>query len=189
MKTTVKTIAIASIIALGTASAFARPANGHHNNPQGKTVTTTTVKTTTTTKTVKEQPKKVASNHHARPDAKPAPKKEISHRKEHDNRRRHVAKHEGPKYEPRPVAKQEGPKAPKPECKPAPVAKHVHPKPACRPTTVVKKVEVVKTVPAPVTVVEEVEVRPVHAEVDGASLAAGAIIGGIIGLTIAAAAN
>ena len=97
MKTTVKTIAIASIIALGTASAFAKPANGHHNNPQGKTVTTTTVKTTTTTKTVKEQPKEVASNHHARPDAKPAPKKEISHRKKHDNRRRHVAKHEGPK--------------------------------------------------------------------------------------------
>ena len=50
MKTTVKTIAIASIIALGTASAFAKPANGHHNNPQGKTVTTTTVKTTTTKK-------------------------------------------------------------------------------------------------------------------------------------------
>ena len=186
MKTTVKTFAIISIITLGTATAFARPANGNKNNPQNKTVTTTTV---TTTKTVKEQPKKVASNHHARPDAKPAPKKEISHRKKHDNRRRHVVKHEGPKHEPRPVAKQEGPKAPKPKCKPAPVAKHVHPKPACRPTTVVKKVEVVKTVPAPVTVVEEVEVRPVHAEIDGASLAAGAIIGGIIGLTIAAAAN
>lgn len=158
MKTTVKTIAIASIIALGTASAFAKPGNGHHNNPQGKTVTTTTVKTTTT-KTVKVEPKKVASNHHARPEAKHVSKKESGHIKNHG--KHHVAKHE------------------------------IHPSNTHRPCQ--KPVAVVKTskrpVPAPVVVVKEVEVRPVHAEVDGASLAAGAIIGGIIGLTIAAAAN
>ena len=130
-------------------------------------MTTTTV---TTTKTVKEQPKKVASNHHARPDAKPAPKKEISHRKKHDNRRRHVVKHK-PKHG-----------IPKHACKPAPVAKKKPPKPAVKPapvchTTVVKTVEVAK--PA----------KPVTVEIDGKSLAAGAIIGGILALTAVAAAN
>lgn len=157
MKTTVKTFAIISIITLGTATAFARPANGHHRPEQGKVVTTT-VKTTTT-KTVKVEPKKVASNHHARPEAKHVSKKESGHIKNHG--KHHVAKHE------------------------------IHPFNTHRPCQ--KPVAVVKTskrpVPAPVVVVKEVEVRPVHAEVDGASLAAGAIIGGIIGLTIAAAAN
>lgn len=171
MKTTVKTIAIASIIALGTASAFARPANGNKNNPQNKTVTTTTV---TTTKTVKEETKKVASNK----QAKPNPKKEASHMRPNENKRRHVVKHEGPKHEPRPVAKQEGPKAPKPAVKPAPV---------CH-TTVVKTFEVAK--PAkPVTVVKTVEAKPATVEIDGKSLAAGAIIGGILALTAVAAAN
>ncbi|WP_407397036.1 hypothetical protein [Treponema sp.] len=174
MKTTVKTFAIISIITLGTASAFAKPANSNKTT-QSKTVTTKTVTTTTTTKTVKEEPKKVASKNHA----KPAPKKEIGHKRENENKRRHVTKHEAPK-------------APKTACKPAPapVVKKVevikHPgQTSCKPATVVKTT----TRPATVTVVKEVEVKPVHAEIDGASLAAGAIIGGIIGLTIAAAAN
>lgn len=155
MKTTVKTIAIATVIALGTASAFAKPANGN-KTAQNKTVTTTTV--TTTTKTVKEETKKVASNQQAKPNHK----KEVSNKRPNENRRRHVAKKEPPK----------------PAVKPVPV---------CH-TTVVKTVEVAK--PAkPVTVVKTVEARPATIELDGKSLAAGAIIGGILALTAVAAAN
>lgn len=178
MKTTAKTIALASIIVLGSGWAFARPARDNGRKEQEKVVTVTTVKTTTIDPKVKEHPKKVhqAETKKAErpaPVARESSPRHMAGKRQGPNRNRHVAKRPAGA---KPVSH--------PECRPEPVAKH---KPCAE---VPKHVGHAAPAPAHVKVVTKVEKRPHHcAGLDGKSVAAGAIVGGIIALTAVAASN
>lgn len=162
MKTGIKTIALASVVALCTSGAFAKTSRNHGHSKPEKVAVTTTVKTKTVTK-VKSHPEKVSKadpGHHDEHRRRPNP-----------NSRRRKSHHDGHVSE----IHHKNHELPRPDHRPAPVVKHRHGEK--RPSVVV----VERHHARPVTIVEPV------VEVDPAAVAAGAIVGGIIALTAIAA--